>query len=271
MTRIEFVRRMSAVLVVVAVSSNATALERNETVVNSTPKHTSSPKARLSAPWDRLDSDAAAQEWKITTLEWQRYQALMGGQARYFATEMPPLMVLAMYAESEPERDRFSEKLAQFERDKVDRLLKVQRAYDAAMKRLYPNEKIIDLDLLRQQGLQPASQSVSAIPGHDPMAADVRIPRFGDRLALFVSRECNACAEKVRVLATRYSIAPLEVYFLGDSSAFKHWIKGSNLEPDWLKQHGVTFAQDEGQAQQFEAAPGSAFIVRGTSLYEMSL
>lgn len=221
-----------------------------------------------STPWDTLSSEVAAREWNLTQTEWSRYRDLMQGRARYFAADMPPLMVLAMYAESDQQRDHYVEMLAQYERDRADRLLKVQRAYDAAMIRLFPNEKIIDLDLLRQQGKLPAS---SSIPGITQKSQDDRTPHFGDKLALFATPACGGCADKIRTLAAQYAIAPLEVYFKGDSPAFRQWLEQSQLTPDWLKQHGVTFAQDEGQSQQYQAAPGTVFIVRDRALLEMML
>lgn len=247
----------------------ASALERQNVLIQASDKparHSGSVNAE--SP-DRLSPERAAQEWHLTVAEWAHYRELMQGRARYFAADIPPLMVLAMYAENDQERDRYAELLAQYERDKADRLLAVQRAYDAAMKRLYPNAKIIDFDLLRQQGLLPAK--TSSIPGAAPSSPDSRTPRFGDTLALFASAECNQCADKIRTLVSRYSIAPLEVYFAGDSTAFKRWIQQTKLQPDWLKQNGVTFAQDEGQSQQYQAAPGTIFIVRDRALLEMML
>lgn len=245
------------------------ALERQGVHVKSSDKRAHPVGSVNAAPWDSLTPEQAAGAWQLTTAEWNQYRKLMQGPARYYATEMPPLMVLAMYADTDHELTHFAELLAQYERDKADRILKVQRAYDAAMNRLYPNEKIIDLDLLRQQGILP--QVPSPIPGIAQNAADNRTPRFGDTLALFAAPDCSTCAGKIRTLVTQYGIAPLEVYFAGDSSAFKKWLQKTNLQPDWLKQHGVTFAQDEGQSQQYKAVPGTVFIVRDGALLEMML
>lgn len=224
------------------------------------------------APWDGIPTAVATQEWSLSSDEWSRYLTLMQGRARYFAAEMPPPMVLAMFARNDAERDHFAELLARFERDKADRLLAVQRSYDAAMARLYPSEKIIDLDILRQQGLLPPATVASSVPGMSTAAtSDVHLPRFGDRLALFAAPSCEVCGSRVRELASKYSIAPLEIYFKGESDDLKNWLKKAALEPAWLKSNGVTFARDEGQSEQYQAAPGTAFIVRGEALYELAL
>lgn len=245
------------------------AVERQDIHIQSSDKGAHNIGLASAAPWDNLTPEMAAREWQLSASEWTRYRDLMQGRARYFAADMPPLMVLAMYAVNDEERNHYAEMLAQYERDRADRILKVQRAYDAAMNRLYPNEKIIDLDLLRQQGMLSATSS--SIPGVTQPAPDSRTPRIGDTLALFASSDCAECADKIRTLVSRFSIAPVEVYFSGDSKAFKQWLQQSNLQPEWLKQHGVTFARDEGQSQQYQAAPGTAFIVRDRALLEMML
>lgn len=224
------------------------------------------------APWEGIPAVVATQEWSLSVDEWQRYLTLMQGRARYFAAEMPPPMVLALFARNDVERDHFAELLARFERDKADRLLAVQRAYDVAMARLYPSEKIIDLDILRRQGLLPPAAVASSVPGMSNAATrDVHLPRFGDRLALFAAPGCDVCGSRVRELASKYSIAPLEIYFKGESGDLKAWLKNVALDPAWLNSNGVTFARDEGQSEQYQATPGTAFIVRGEALYEMAL
>jgi integrating conjugative element protein (TIGR03759 family) len=252
-------------LLAFAISTPAHSAAERVDVTSETSGRTSSSLAI--APWDGIAAAVATQEWSLSSDEWSRYLTLMQGRARYFATEMPPPMVLAMFARNDAERDHFTELLARFERDKADRLLAVQRSYDAAMARLYPAEKIIDLDILRRQGLLPAS----TVPGMSNKASDVHLPRFGDRLALFAASGCDDCGRRVRELVSKYSVAPLEIYFKGESDDLKVWLKKVALEPAWLKTNGVTFAKDEGQSEQYQAAPGTAFIVRGEALYEMSL
>ena len=266
MMRPETFGRLMVLLVLGLAPVYTSALERQNLQLQSSEEHVQVPNA---TPWDDLPPDVAAREWSLTKEEWAHYRELMQGRARYYASDMPPLMVLAMYADSNQKRDHYAELLAQYERDKADRILKVQRAYDAAMNRLYPNEKIIDLDLLRAQGMLSATSS--AIPGVTPNSQESRTPHFGDKLALFVAPDCAGCADKIRTLATQYAVAPLEVYFTGDSTSFKDWLIQSKLQADWLKQHGVSFAKDEGQSKQYQATPGTVFIVRDHALLEMLL
>lgn len=224
-------------------------------------------------PWNTMNAELAKQEWNLSAPEWARYQMLMQGRAGYFAGSMPPPMVLGMFAQDNAERDRYAEALARFERDKADRLIAIQRAYDEALMRLYPGENIIDLDILRQRGLLPPATVATSVPGMAQPTGNLNLhlPRFGDRLALFAAPGCERCGNQVRTLASKYSIAPLEVYFAGEPDDLKNWLLSSKLEPEWLKKNGVTIAKDEGQSTQYEAKPGTVFIVRGEALYEMSL
>lgn len=230
-------------------------------------------RVRSLEPWNTMTAELAKQEWNLSAPEWARYQMLMQGRAGYFAGSMPPPMVLGMFAQDNAERDRYAEALARFERDKADRLIAIQGAYDAAMARLYPGEKIIDLDILRRRGLLPPATVASSVPGMAQPAgnSDLHLPRFGDRLALFAAPGCERCGNQVRTLASKYSIAPLEVYFAGEPDDLKTWLSLAKLEPEWLKKNGVTIAKDEGQSTQYQAGPGTVFIVRGEALYEMSL
>lgn len=241
-------------------SLSGMAIDRQDTLIQTTGQQTGQ-----ASYWENMAPEAAAKEWNLPMADWMRYQQLMQGKARTFASDMPPPMVLAMYADTDQDLDRFAEMLAKHERDKANRILKVQRAYDRAMNRLYPNEKIIDLELLRQQGMRTSAES-QLLEKPDP-----RTPTIGDTMVLFATADCATCADRIRTIVARYSLAPLEVYFSGDPSAFKQWVEKSAFELTWLKANRVTFAKDEGQAKQYEAAPGTAFIVRGKSLYEMQL
>lgn len=216
-------------------------------------------------PWNAIPMERALQEWDLTESEWQSYRDLMQGRARYFAADMPPPMVLAMFAESQMDRDHFVEKLVRFERDKLERLIAVQDAYDSAYQKLYPNDQIMDLDRLRQRGLLAQAPFL-----HQP--PDERTPRLGDRLALFVTPECQSlCVDRLKRLATQYSIAPLEAYFKGGDKAFKQWRDAAGIDATLIRKKQIMFVRDEGQSEQFKAQPGDVFLVRGKSLYEMEL
>lgn len=226
--------------------------------------------------WSSIPVETAMQEWSLSADEWSRYLTLMQGRARYYAERMPPPMVLAMYARDEEERNRYAEAMVQFEYDKAGRLLAVQRAYETAMQRMHPNEKIIDFDLLRARGIRLPGEAdpVSAALGDtsDGLQAD-HTPKLGDQIVLFAAAGCeDACGKKIRTLVERYPYAPLEVYFIGvDGHLLKRWLDAAKLDMNQLKNAGVTLSRDEGQATQYNAEPGTTFVVRGGGLYEIDV
>lgn len=257
-------KKSGMLFIVMMLPAEGYSLGGNHVLIESAKKDASSSVSIM--PWDAIPVDVALSEWKLSGNEWNRYKALMQGRARYYASEMPPPMVLAMFADTDDERNRFVDKLVEYERDRMARLTAVQDAYDVAYKRLYPDEKILDFDKLRAKGLM-SKNTESIIPQQD-----ARIPRVGDRIALFASSDCTSeCVRKMDILTTRHAIAPLEVYFKGSDTEFRQWIVAVGLDKKSVSEKHITFARDEGQSEQFKALPGTAFIVREKNLYEIAL
>lgn len=217
--------------------------------------------------WSDTPIEVAVKEWNVTEEEWIRYKSVMQGRAKLYAGAMPPPMVLAMFADSEEERARFAEKMVQFERDKADRLLAAQRAYDDAYRRMYPNEKMFDFDLLREKGLINSGSkttSSSILP-----ESDEHVPKLGDKVVVFASADCtDICFGKIRTILDKYTIE-MEVLFLGTDEEFKGWYEKSKIDKKWIDAKKVSFARDQGQAENLKASPGMGFIVRGKELYEI--
>lgn len=202
------------------------------------------------------------EDWGLSKKEWDRYLEIMKGGAAYYASDMPPVMVLGMYTDNENDLRRYAELLANFERDKVDRIQRIQRAYDNAMNELYPDAKIIDLDILRERGVLPQKQ-ISENTKHKP--------RFGDNIAFFASPGCRNCLAKIESVSTRFPSNSIEVYFNGTDQEFSNWIGASNHKPEWYSEKNISFSRDEGQSSTYNAKPGTIFIVRGRELYEADI
>ena len=84
---------------------------------------------------------ARARAWNLSEVEWQRYRQLMQGIRGSISPEtISPIEVLGIHARDEAERQRYADAWARALHEDVDRILAFQRAYDAAGKRLYPNE-----------------------------------------------------------------------------------------------------------------------------------
>ena len=59
-----------------------------------------------------------------------------------------PIEVLGIHARDEAERQRYAEAWARIMYEDAGRILAFQQAYDAAVKRLYPNQPLIDVSRL---------------------------------------------------------------------------------------------------------------------------
>lgn len=89
--------------------------------------------------------DKAAQEWSLTSKEYERYQEVMRGPRGVYSPGLDPLTALGIEARSDSERRRYAELQVQAERQRVDRELAYQRAYDEAYQRLFPGIKSIEI------------------------------------------------------------------------------------------------------------------------------
>ena len=118
-----------------------------------------------------------ASQWGLTLEDWSRYQALMKGPRGIYSPGLDPLTALGIEATSTEDRRRYAELQVKAERRRVEKELAYQQAYDQAFKRLYPDEKIIQLSA------SPAS----------PMTTTPRTLKSDGRLAIFVQDNCMAC------------------------------------------------------------------------------
>lgn len=207
-----------------------------------------------------------AEDWGLNPEEWDRYLQIMKGKARYFATNMPPAMVLGMYTENTDELKRYAEMLAQFEKDKQERIIKIQLAYDDANRRLYPNNRIANLETLRDLRLLSRPESEVVVE-----QGNLHQIRFGDKVAFFADKNCEICISKLESIALRYPSTSVEVFFKGTNEEFTQWIKSTTKSPNWFSTNNIGFSRDDGQSASYDARSGSAYIIRGKELYEADI
>jgi hypothetical protein len=99
-----------------------------------------------------------AKTWGLTVDEIVRYQVLMRGyRGSVSVANISPVEVLGIHARDEAERRRYAELLARIMVEDAQRVLAFERERIAAMDRLYPNLKVMDLG--RGDGtLRPAAK-----------------------------------------------------------------------------------------------------------------
>lgn len=112
-----------------------------------------------------------AREWGLTPQEWSRYRTVMEGPRGIYSPGLDPLTALGIEAKSAEERRRYAELQVQAERQRIDKELAYQKAYDQAFARLYPNEKVIQIST---EPLSPKiSGATNALKGSGRLAVFV--------------------------------------------------------------------------------------------------
>lgn len=177
------------------------------------------------------DKSEAAREWGLSPQEWTRYQQIMQGPRGIQSPGLDPLSALGIEAQSADERQRFAELQVHTERQRVDKELAYQLAYDQAFARLYPDEKIIQLS---------SPQSSPATPRS--------VLKSDGRLAMFVEENCKSCIVSVQRLQKQKQA--FDLYFIGgqgDDERIRRWAILAGIEPASVRSRQVTLNHDDGR------------------------
>jgi integrating conjugative element protein (TIGR03759 family) len=241
--RNRMISRLRPVIVYVAllVSSATIAAELSHTRVTETGQEdASTAESALSAT-----ELARARIWGMSETEWHRYRQLMQGiRGSVSPSTLSPLEVLGIHARDEAERQRYAEAWVRAMRDDVDRILAFQRAYDAAGKRLYPNEPLID---------------VNRLPGR----AEARSPiQSTDRVLFFTRTECAVCDAMWNKLMKRFDDIPrIDVYLTdvapGDDAAVRAWASRHRIDLEWVRSRRITLNHDAGALDRLTKGQGN--------------
>lgn len=177
---------------------------------------------------EEVQSKKSAQEWGLTTEEWQRYQQLSKGRRGVLSPGLDPITTLGIEARTEEERRYYAELSVKQDFQRVEAELAFQREVNAAWVRVYP-------DILP---VRSAGESVGQDNG---------------RLALFVRADCGApCEAKVASLLA--SQRPLDIYLVGSEGkdeAVRVWAKKLAIPVERVKAKTLTLNHDRGQWFKF--------------------
>ena len=200
-----------------------------------------------------------AEAWGLRIEEWQRYETLMQGQRGLWSPDLDPILVLGIHARSDEERRRYAELAVEQERARVEGELAFQRAYDAAWRRLYPDELMIDTASL-----------VRSRPQVSPAAAATGNPR---RILLFTRvQDCPACDAFLPAVLARASTlsAGLDIFLLdtgpGDDDAVRAWAGERGIPAERVRTRQITLNHDQGTAARLgigQDAPALALQTTG--------
>ncbi|OYT82122.1 MAG: integrating conjugative element protein [Pseudomonas sp. PGPPP4] len=176
----------------------------------------------------RNDS-AVAQEWGLSSQEFQRYRTLMQGSRGVYSPGLDPLTALGIEAQSDAERRRYAELQVRAEAQRVQKELAYDQAYRDAWNRLYPN-------------LQPVQAGGQAAPQASPAV------RGNGRLAVFVTDSCAACTERVQALQSAGQT--FDLYLIGsqnDDAKIRRWAVLAGIDPAKVRTRQITLNHDAGR------------------------
>lgn len=111
-------------------------------------------------------SDRVAQEiWGLSKDEMIRAKVLAQGPRRNFSVpNLSPLEILGIHARSNAERQQYAERFARIFRADVERSIAWDRAYQAAMAKLYPNDPMISYDGLPKVAATAGAADMVNVP-----------------------------------------------------------------------------------------------------------
>jgi integrating conjugative element protein (TIGR03759 family) len=208
----------------------APAVELSETQLKNTDTSDSMSASNRLAPSEL----ARSRTWGLSETEWQRYKLLMQGiRGSISPSTISPIEVLGIHARNDDERRRYAEQWVRIMREDAGRILAFQRAYDAAGKRLYPNELMIDVGLLP-----------------DPNEND-QILNANDRVLLFTRPDCLPCDALLNQLLKQIDrVSGIDFYIAGfepgDDLAIRRWAVEHGIKPDWVRTRRVTLNHEAG-------------------------
>lgn len=191
----------------------------------------------------RSDS-AVAQEWGLSSQEFQRYRTLMQGSRGVYSPGLDPLTALGIEAQSDAERRRYAELQVRAEAQRVQKELAYDQAYRDAWNRLYPN-------------LQPVQAGGQAAPQASPAV------RGNERLAVFVTDSCAACTERVQALQS--AGRAFDLYLIGsqnDDARIRRWAVLAGVDPAKVRGRQITLNHDAGRWVQLGLGGELPAVVR---------
>lgn len=187
-----------------------------------------------------------ARLWDLSGTEWRRYKQLMQGvRGSISPSTISPIEVLGIHARDEVERRRYAEAWARAMHEDVDRILAFQRAYDAAGKRLYPDQLLIDVDRLPRKTEKTAALQST------------------DRLLFFTHPECPACDLLIGKLLKRIDeVSGIDIYLTdiasGNDAVVRAWASSHQIDPEWVRNRRITLNHDGGALDKLTNGEGEA-------------
>jgi len=146
----------TTILLFLLVAANVSAQTSvNTTIAARSQQPTAMSQMEAQATAIQASDQIARQVWGLTADELERAKLLLKGpRASFSVSNLSPVEALGIHARNEAERRKYAEMFAKAMHEDTERVLAWTAAYQIAIQRLYPNEKVIDFS-----GFQPGDMS----------------------------------------------------------------------------------------------------------------
>ncbi len=213
-----------------------------------------------------LSAEDKANAWGLSLDQWRRYRALMQGDAKYQFTNLDPIHVLGIYAETDDESRELADLLVRRNYERLTRARSFNRAYEVAGKEFIGDEPLIDMDrFYAAYGLEkPAGQK------------DLK-PQIGDTLLFFTNPNTAQTLASYQRMKDLMSLAPvgMEIYFTGteDEKDIQKWAQSARISKEKVSDGSITLNFDKGESDVFKISGknNAGFILRGDTAIVIDL
>ena len=250
-----------SVLVTLALAVPALAVPVGQSVSTTEIEKTSTVSHAAATTPLSMTELARSNAWDLSEVEWRRYQSLMLGiRGSVSAANLSPIEVLGIHARDSAERRAYAERWARAMREDAERILAFQHAYDAAAKRLFMGQALINVGKL-----QTLPQKTSEL-------------QADDRILFFSRVMCPACdAVLVKLLSHLDTVAGIDIYIVDvsqkDDTVIRAWAEAHGIQREWVRTRRVTLNHDAGALEKITDGPvetPALFIRRNERLSKLA-
>lgn len=228
---------------------------------------------------------AAAKQWGVTAEDYRRYLTLKQGIAGSIGDpRLSPVEVLGIFAPSDQERLKYARQFAALTVDYHQRVAQFEHAYQAEIRRAFPNLPVLAYDA--GQAKQPTLADVlSRTPALSSDGVPVGARRAtrgslgiddrqnggprpaGDRAIVFTrAAGCEQCPDRVRQVLRRVPQGVgVDIYLVGATTDedVSRYAKSFNIDPALVRRGTITLNRDNGAfARVFPAHPSLPQVAR---------
>ena len=202
--------------------------------------------ARIEQTKVEYSRQQSAQAWGLDQKEFERFESIMKGPRGTWSPDIDPLTALGLEARTQAERQKYAEKMVRAERARVEAELSLQRAYDAAWTRLYPNDMPVNAFTANGNEEEKDFHSIFTSPS------------VASKQRLSVSVAADGCEECDAVVKRLLSVqVPMDLWVVdseGKDDRVRRWAAKVGIPPARVRLGDITLNH------------GGALKIEGTDL-----